>query len=56
LHGIHRIRYELAQEDLVVGIQEFLNDGKDVLGMDGNGSFFLYAAINMLQQNIKASE
>lgn len=34
--GIHGIGYEFAEEDLVVGIEGFLDDGEDVLGMDGN--------------------
>ena len=31
-----------AQEDLVVRVKKFLDDRKDVLRVDRNGTFFLY--------------
>ena len=32
LGGVHRVRDQLAEEDLMVGIQELLDDGENVLG------------------------
>ena len=32
LRGVDCVRHQFAQEDFVVGIEEFLDDGKDVFG------------------------
>ena len=32
LRGIHRIGHEFPQEYFMVGIEEFFNDGEDILG------------------------
>ena len=39
LGGVHRVRDELAEEDLMVGIQELLDDGENVLGGYADLSF-----------------
>ena len=39
LGGIDRVRDQLAEEDLVIGIQELLDDGENVLGGDTDLSF-----------------
>ena len=42
LSGIDGIADQFPQENLVVGIQELLDDGEDVLGVDGDGAGFLH--------------
>ena len=39
LGGVHRVRDKLAEENLVVGIQELLDDGENVLGGYADLSF-----------------
>jgi hypothetical protein len=41
LAGIYAIRHQFPKEYFVVGIEEFFDDGEDVLGMDGDGALFL---------------
>ncbi len=39
LGGIHRIGHDLAQEDIMVGIQEFFDDRKDIFRCHADFSF-----------------
>jgi len=40
LRGIHRVGNQLAQENLVVGIEEFLDYGENVFGRNADFSVF----------------
>ena len=42
LRSINRVTYKLSQKDLMIGVQEFLDDREDILGVNRNGAFFLY--------------
>jgi hypothetical protein len=44
LGGVNSVAHQLAQKDLVIGVEKLFDDGKNVLGVNGDCTFFLHSS------------